>query len=301
MGKTKHVLFTVLSGTALAASFLLGDDAYRTYIRADRDKQDGVHPDGEEAATEQWEQEALDNTKLHAALYVPETETHDYIILLRDVHDAGNSTQPVLSHYQASGRAVLLPDARGTGKSTGSYIGYGYDDRLDVITWIHRILRTDPKAKIALHGMGTGAATALLAGAEHLPGAVYAVIADSSYTTLSEYLSLCMKREENRPVPVVIRLFLLRIMTLARAGFDIRDVSPEKAVEAMNVPTLFVHGDEDKQIPVEMCRTLYRRAGCTRQIGVFLGAGHLQSVTVSPDRYFHQAEAFLKRQHPDRL
>ena len=302
MGKAKNVLFTALFGAAAAASYVLGDDAYRKYIRDNKDGQ-GMLPGDTQEAQEAWEMDSLDNTKLHASLFIPETEkeTHDYMILLRDTQSESNSILPLLSHYRTKGMKVLVPDPRGYGKSKGRYLGYGYDDRLDVIGWIHRILHTDPKAKIALHGMGTGAAAALLAGAEYLPNAVYAVIADSAYTTLAEYLQNRMDREQGQMLPAGLCLVMLRIVTLIKAGFDIRDASPLKAVEKMNVPTLFVHGDEDKVIPVDMCRTLYRRAGCTRQIGVFLGAGHLQSMTSDPERYFGQADAFLAKQHPDRL
>ena len=302
MGKVKNVLFTALFGTAAAASFLLGDDAYRKYIRENRERR-GASAGDEETAQEEWEMDGLDNTKLYAALYLPdaEAETHDYILLLRDMESEPDSIQPLLSHYREKGMRVLVPDPRGCGKSTGRYLGYGYDDRLDVIGWIHRILHTDPKAKIALHGMGTGAAAALLAGAEYLPGAVYATIADSSYTTLTEYLQNRMRREEGTLLPAEIRLVFLRIVTRIKAGFDIGDASPLKAVEKTNVPTLFVHGDEDRVTPVDMSRTLYRRAGCTRQIGIYLGAGHLQSMTLCAERYFGQTDSFLAKQHPDRL
>lgn len=301
MGKKKGVFFTVLFGAAAAASYLLGDQVYRKYIRAAVDHTDNSRGNREEEPDAEWEMEAIDNTGLYGALYSPEQESHDYMILMRDAEHPFESIRPLLLHYRANGMHVLVPDPRGCGKSTGRYIGYGYDDRLDVIGWIHRILRTDPKARIALHGTGTGAAAILLAGAEHLPGAVYAMVADSSYTTLPEYLLNRLKHDPDSLIPAAVRLFFLRIMTLARAGFDIRDASPLKAVEKANVPTLFVHGDEDTKIPVEMCRTLYRRAGCTRQIAVFLGAGHLQSMTHSPERYFSQADLFLGKQHPDRL
>ena len=299
MGKTKNVLFTTVFGAAAVASFLLGDEAYRKLIR----RTPGEEEPYDEDAQDVWELEALDRTKLQAALFScgGETGSHEYVLVLRDANREKSSVTPLLEHYQKSGKNVLLPDPRGCGRSTGRYRGYGYDDRLDVIAWIHRILRVDPKAKIALHGLGTGAAAALLAGAEHLPPAVYAVIADSSYTTLPEYLERKLRFGSESILPVKLRLALLRVMTLARAGFDIRDASPLKAVEQMNIPTLFLHGDEDKEIPAEMCRVLYRKAGCTRQIGIFLGAPHLQSMTVSPKRYFDQTDLFLSKQHPDRL
>lgn len=301
MGKAANVLLTALCGAAAFTSFVAGNRAYRKYVGTDGKRQDTGFNDREEQNKTEWEMEALDKTRLYGALYAPDKESHDYVVLLGDYESTGESLQKILTHYRENGMQVLVPDPRGLGKSRGHYIGYGYDDRLDVIGWIHRILHTDPKAKIAIHGLGTGAATALLAGAEHLPGAVYAMIADSSYTTLSDYLLNRMKHDRDSVLPAQVRLFLLRIVTLVRAGFDIREASPVKAVEKTNVPTLFLHGDEDKQMPVEMCRILYRRAACTRQIGVFLGAGHLQSLSVSPERYFSQADAFLAKQHPDRL
>ena len=305
MAKTRNLFFTALFGASCAASFFLGDDAYRKLIKANRDNTDASfpEPDAKEGATEIL-LEAIDFTNLYAVLYAPETNVsnaHDYVIVLPDARHAGSQVTKLVAHYRRAGMHVLVVHPRGCGKSGGRYIGYGYDDRLDVISWIHRLLRQDAKAKIALHGLGSGAASAILAGAEHLPASVYAIVSDSCFTTLSAYLERQLTFVYPGMLPAKIRLLLLRMVTLVRAGYDLREVAPEKSVEKMNVPTLFLHGDADKQMPVDMCRALYHRAGCTRQIGVFLGAGHLEGMNLSEERYFGQTDAFLSRQHPDRM
>ena len=66
-------------------------------------------------------------------------------------------------------------------------------------------------------------------------------------------------------------------MIRLRAGYDLKETSPLKAVSASSVPTLFIHGEEDRMIPVSMCRELYDAAACEKEIMIVEGAGHAQA------------------------
>lgn len=306
MGKKGNIILA-LAGIITGGGAFFGERIYRETISAKRDstkRADTGRLLPADTVRRDVYLNAIDGLRLHAvslsAEEVPATGSHTAVIF----HDAQGVAEDVFlyaAHYLDRGMNVLVPELRGCGLSEGNYMGYGYDDRLDVLTWVHWILKRDPDARILLHGLGAGADAVLMAMPEHLPGAVYACVSDSAFTSLREYLLSVMKRSDISTMPVTLRLFLLRLMTRIRAGYDIRAVSPLKAVRRAQTPTLFLHGDADLYVPVEMCTRLYNAAQCARQISVFLSAGHIKSVEVSPERYWGQIDAFIAKYHPDRI
>ena len=95
-------------------------------------------------------------------------------------------TQFAQVYHDVYGMNVVLPDLRGHGKSEGTYVGYGYHDRLDLIIWIDRVLGIDPDAVIILHGISMGAATVMMATGEKLPSNIKACIEDAGFSTALE-------------------------------------------------------------------------------------------------------------------
>lgn len=239
--------------------------------------------------------DSIDQLKLHAS-YIPASEkTNRYAIIIHGVWDNHESNGIYAKHYLDKGINVLLPDLRGFGKSDGKYIGYGLDDRLDVMEWIYWIIKRDPNAKIILHGMSMGAATTLMTTGEKLPENVKAAIADSSYSTLREQFASTYKSFKGSFIPTPIALTLARAIILIRSGFDINDASPIKAVAASSTPTLFIHGDDDTFIDPHMCSKLYEAANCPKQYCMILGAGHIESVVKDPENYWKKISEFLSK------
>ena len=305
MGKIRR-RFLALTGTLLGGSYLIGSKAYEELIAAGGEKE-SVKKDSPALSGQRRDIsiDAIDGIRLHAA-FVPAEEDggrkkRGCCLLLHDDKASLAQCAPHARYYQEKGMDVLLADLRGHGESGGKYRGYGYDDRLDVLTWVHWILKRDPETRIVIHGLGVGAAAALYALPEHIPTGVYAVVADSSYTTLSEYLLRLLKYRQNSRIPARIRLFVLRYVIKLRAGYDIKDADVMRAVSRAQTPVLFLHGDADRTIPVEMSRQLYARAQCTRELSIFPGAGHLEERSLHPSRYREAVDTFLEKHSPDRL
>ncbi len=238
---------------------------------------------------------SLDSIKLHAS-YIPAKETsHRYALIIHGIRDNAEANGIYAEHYLEKGINCLMPDLRGFGKSEGKYIGYGYDDRLDIIEWIYWIIKRDPDAKIILHGMSMGAATTLMTTGEHLPENVKAAIADSSYTTLREQFVHTYKAVKVAVIPATFAVFCAKLMIKLRSGFDIDDVKPIEAVTRSETPTLFIHGDDDVVIDPRMCSRLYEAAVCPKQYLMILGAGHIEGVVRDPANYWGKIKAFLDK------
>lgn len=248
------------------------------------------HPDRQDMFID-----SIDQLKLHASYIPASTNSHKYAIIIHGIWDNHESNGIYAKHYLEDGINCLLPDLRGFGKSEGKYIGYGLDDRLDILEWIYWIIKRDPEAKILLHGMSMGAATTLMTTGEHLPENVKAAIADSAYATLREQFAATYKSFKGSFIPTPIALALSRIIIYLRAGYDINDASPIKAVAKSETPTLFIHGDDDSFIDPHMCSRLYEAASCPKQYCMILGAGHIEGVVKDPDNYWGKIASFLAK------
>ena len=239
--------------------------------------------------------DSIDQLHLHAAYIPANTDNHKYVILIHGIWNNHEFCGHYAKHYLEQGISCLLPDLRGFGKSEGKYIGYGLDDRLDILEWIYWIVKRDPEAKILLHGMSMGAATTLMTTGEKLPANVKAAIADSSYSKLCDQFASSYKMFKGSFVPIPIALFVARIVILLRSGFDIRKVNPVEAVQKSSTPTLFMHGDADTVIDPHMCSLLYEAAKCPKKYCMILGAGHVEGVVKDPINYWGKIKSFLEK------
>ncbi len=302
----KNTFFKLFSG----AAFLGGVYAFSDYIykisTKPHEHQDGDkdfdpsitegrefvrnHPKREDVYTS-----SVDGLDLHASFIPADVATHNYILLIHGIWDNHESNGIYARHYLEKGFNCLLVDLRGFGKSGGNYIGYGLDDRLDIIEWINFIVKKDKDAKIILHGMSMGAATTLMTTGEHLKENVKGAIADSSYTTLREQFASAYKLFKGSFVPIPIALLISRAIIYIRAGYDINLVSPIKAVTRSKTPTLFIHGDDDTFIDPHMCSRLYEAASWKKQYLMILGSGHIEGVVKDPVNYWAKVDSFIQK------
>ena len=241
---------------------------------------------------------AVDGLRLHAVL-IPAENSHRWVICMHGYHDTHESMGIYARHYWDQGWNVILPDQRGHGLSEGDYVGWGYDERLDLVSWINYVIRRDPEAEIVIHGVSMGAATVLMATGGPLPTQVKAAVSDCAYTTVEEEMRHVvlngMKKLPSLPIPVpVTALFsILRRAVLRRKGFDLREAAPVEAVVRSATPTLFIHGTEDTLVPGHMMSRLWQAARCPKAFLWISGAAHALSAGTDPELYWSTVDAFL--------
>ena len=218
---------------------------------------------------------------------------HRWVVLLHGYTGSKEMMYGYAYWYWTHGYSVLAPDFRCQGESEGDYIGLGATDSKDLEGWIDLILEREPEAEIVLHGLSMGASTALMyCGQENVPDNIKAVISDCAFT--DAYSMFKEKIGSWFHLPAFPVVDSAELMIRLRAGYDLKETSPLKAVSASSVPTLFIHGEEDRMIPVSMCRELYDAAACEKEIMIVEGAGHAQAADKDPARYFEEVEKFLR-------
>ena len=82
-------------------------------------------------------------------------------------------------------------------------------------------------------------------------------------------------------------------MLRLRGGYNIREASVLEAVKKSELPILFIHGDQDAFVPLEMAEELYKAADCEKELLVVEGAGHAQSQDKDPENYYGTVFSFL--------
>lgn len=234
-----------------------------------------------------------DGYQLIAKEFFVEEDSHKWLLLLHGYTGWKEEMYPFAYWYNTQGYHVIAPDLRCQGESEGDFIGMGWTDHYDCNLWIDYILAQDPEAEIVLHGQSMGAATALMmTGEENLSENVVAVVSDCAYT--DAYSMFGEKVKEWFYLPAFPLVDTACLVLRVRGGYNLKDASAIEAVQKSRVPTLFIHGEDDAMISVQMTKDLYEAAACRKQLLIVEGAGHAQSQDKDPDSYYNTIMAFLE-------
>jgi hypothetical protein len=131
---------------------------------------------------------------------------------------------------------------------SGPFVSLGFFEREDLKAVITHLRDSKKVSTIALWGRSMGAATSLMHG-DRDPS-VAAMVLDSPFsdlTTLAEEM-VDKGREQGLTVPgfvVAIAISFIKGTVKARAGFNLKDISPIRRVDQCFIPALFVAGKED--------------------------------------------------------
>ena len=191
------------------------------------------------------------------------------------------------------GHSVLLFDHRGSGLSDGNTLTFGINESRDCRRWIDYVLRNiNPNAKIILSGVSMGAATAMItSGYDDLPDNVVGIVADCGYTSAEDIIKKVI-REMKLP-PNLLYPFV-RLGGKIFGNFDIDEFSPIEQVKKSKVATIFVHGDADDFVPMEMSEKNYEACSAEKKrMYIVNNAEHGLAYMVAGDKYIDELHDFF--------
>lgn len=197
--------------------------------------------------------------------------------------------------FLAEGFNVVLYDHRNSGESEGFYTTMGYLEKEDLKKVIDYICnRFGKDILIGTHGESMGAASVLLHCAED--SRVDFVIADCPYSDLKDQLAYRLKIEHK--LPRFPFMHIASIFSKIRAGFYFGQVSPIQVIKDNNglpdLPIMFVHGDADAYIPMEMSEEMYQVKKGYKKLYLAKGADHALAVSVDREKYAREVHDFLE-------
>ncbi|HLR02707.1 MAG TPA: alpha/beta hydrolase [Virgibacillus sp.] len=244
---------------------------------------------------ETWDMTSDDGLDLKG-YYLEADEPTDKTVILAHGYLGNASDMGLFGQYyhDTLGYNIFMADARGHGDSGGDYIGFGWDDRLDYVDWVDRVIdELGPDTEIVLHGVSMGAATVLMASGEELPDNVKAIVADSPYTSVYDMFAYQMKRMFHIPdIPV---LPSTSIVTQLRAGYSLKEASALEQVKKADVPILYIHGEADTFVPTDMSQELYENTKSEAELMTIPNAGHGEGYVIAENKYIDKLNRFLNK------
>ena len=204
------------------------------------------------------------------------------------IHGSGLQPRPLFSLwanvYASLGFAVLNYDKRGTGESGGSYPGEQATPTAlsiyagDAVAGA-RFLRGLPevdRSRVGLYGGSQGGWILPLA-LERAPELTFGIIASGPAVTVDQVDLYQNFSGDSSYVPTVSDTEIDAQVGAVTTGYD-----PAPALRALHVPTLWIYGEKDRQVPVRLSiENLGRLRGKDLTIDVLPGGWH--GLTVTPN------------------
>ena len=186
---------------------------------------------------------------------------------------------------------VLYVDQRGQGQSDGECMGFGLLERYDCLEWIQWVNeQTGGNLPIYLLGVSMGATTVLMAAGNPLPENVKGIIADCGFTEPHQIWKHVVER--NLHIPYRLHEKTIDKMCREKMKMDVTGYSTITAMKNCTVPVLFIHGTDDKFVPVEMSYENYKACKAPKRLLIVPGAGHGMSYYVNPEEYEKELKRF---------
>ncbi len=239
-----------------------------------------------------------DNLRLKAWYIPAEKETKNFAICVHGHNCNGpDECGHLLPFYRNTmGFNYLLPDLRGHGRSDGNQIGFGALDFKDIKLWINYLTeRFGDDIRIVLHGISMGAATVMLVNNNNPQKQVKAIIEDCGYTDAFEQVSKKMKdiglKHTSDFFAGITNIYCRKF-----SKYDLRkDATPLGTMQNAVNPVMFIHGDKDALVPVEMCKRLYDACPTEKELFIVPGAEHAYSYYDAKDEYDSRVKAFIEK------
>lgn len=192
-----------------------------------------------------------------------------------------------------NGCSVLYAEQRGQNSSGGDHMTFGLLERYDCLDWINWVNEnTQGELPIYLAGISMGATTVLMATGLELPRNVRGVVADCGFT--SPYAIWKYVTEENLHLSYKLHGNLVERLCQRKIRMGAKEYSTIDAMNGCQIPVLFIHGSDDRFVPVTMTYENYRACTAPKQLLIVPGAQHGLSYYVEQDRYEKEVKAFWR-------
>lgn len=200
----------------------------------------------------------------------------------------------ILPYYYEKGFSILLIDQRAHGGSEGAYITFGFYERYDLCGWIKLACeKLGNDVEILLHGVSMGASTVLMASGLELPQCVKGIVADSGYVSPYDIFVHVLDRSFHaKPFPL---MNIAGLMAKKKAKFDFKAASTIDAMAVNTVPVLFVHGEDDDFVPIDMTEVNYEVCKAEKSIVRVKGARHVCGYLVDKNACEKALDGFLAK------
>ena len=190
-----------------------------------------------------------------------------------------------------NGCSVLFAEQRGQGETGAAEMGVGLLERHVCVEWAKWVNEETGEAlPVYLCGVSMGASTVMMAAGLELPKNVRGIIADCGYTSPEAIWKHVAK--DNLRLSYGTRSAAANDLCRKKIQMGIDDYSCVDAMQECEVPVLFVHGTDDRFVPIEMTYENYKACAGPKRLFVVPGAGHGMSYSVDTQGYQNALRQF---------
>ena len=195
--------------------------------------------------------------------------------------------------YLKNGWNVLLVNHRNHGPSDGKYVGFATLDRHDALLWLKEIERLVPGGVIFITGVSMGGATAMQTANLDLPSSVKGIFEDCGFTTCREEF-LWRSRTIIKSTPKWA-LEGIGLYMKVFAGYGLGDSSSLISCKEAKVPMMFIHGNADTVVPVEMAYECYDACTTEKELVIVDGCMHARAHYHAREQYMDAVTRFIEK------
>lgn len=199
----------------------------------------------------------------------------------------------IADFWHNEGCSILFAEQRAQNNSGGEYMTFGYMERYDCLDWIHWVNEHTEKAyPIYLAGVSMGASTVLMTAGLELPENVKGVVADCGFTSAYDEWRYVVK--DNLHLSYGFRGYMIDEICKKKINTNSKDITTITAMQNTSVPILFIHGSDDKFVPIRMTYENYKACKAPKRLLVVPGAGHGQSYYCEKENYENAVRALWR-------
>ena len=197
-----------------------------------------------------------------------------------------NNAGPFIQHYLDLGFDVFSDDHVACGTSGGHIIGYDIYESQDLLKWLKHLRKyCGHDVQIVLHGFSMGGATVLKV-CDDCPDNVKLIISDSGYSSAEDVIV---------PNHKLLQKWI-DIMNYFVTGYHLKDTDVRYHVSHTSLPIVFMHGEEDETVPVELAKELYEICSSPdKHLFTVYNARHVEAEFVDPEGYYMVLDEYLHR------
>ena len=226
--------------------------------------------------------------------YYPCENAERIIIAFHGWRSSWNYDYGLISEFwHNNGCSVIYVEQRGQNNSGGDYMGFGLMERYDCIDWINWVIcRCGRFVPIYLAGISMGAATVLMASDLDMPIKIHGIMADCGFTSPKAIWKHVA--QNNLHIRYGVKSIMADAICKKKINLASDDHSTLDALSKTDIPILFVHGSDDKFVPVSMTYENYKACASEKRLLIVPGADHAMSYYTEKENYENAVLNFWK-------
>lgn len=180
--------------------------------------------------------------------------------------------------------SVLYAEQRGQNNSDGKYMGFGMTERFDCVAWVNWVTEHFPDVKsVYLAGVSMGASTVLMSADLDFGKKPCGIMADCGFTSPKDIWRHVARK--NLHMLYGIRSIIADMICKRKINIGSGEISTLNTLKNTDIPVLFIHGTDDRFVPVKMSYENYKVCASPKYFLAVPGADHAMSYYKDKKRY----------------